>query len=77
MIHDAKFPIPDAAFAQHTIALETKIGACYWDTPEGRVFSLRSTDDGPDVSAIAKQYGGGGHAHASGFRMPLGWEGDA
>lgn len=55
---------------------ETKIGACYWDTPEGRVFSLRSTDDGPDVSAIAKQYGGGGHAHASGFRMPLGWEGD-
>jgi oligoribonuclease NrnB/cAMP/cGMP phosphodiesterase (DHH superfamily) len=50
--------------------------ACYWDTPEGRVFSLRSTDDGPDVSAIAKQYGGGGHAHAAGFRMPLGWEGD-
>lgn len=55
---------------------ESKIGCCYWDTPEGRVFSLRSTNDGPDVSAIAVKYGGGGHPHASGFRMPLGWEGD-
>lgn len=51
--------------------------ACYWDTPVGRVFSLRSRDDGADVSAIAVKYGGGGHAHAAGFRMPLGWEGDA
>jgi hypothetical protein len=50
--------------------------ACYWDTPVGRVFSLRSRDDGADVSAIAKQYGGGGHARAAGFRMPIGWEGD-
>jgi hypothetical protein len=50
--------------------------ACYWDTPEGRVFSLRSRDNGADVSAIAKEYGGGGHAHAAGFRMPRGWEGD-
>lgn len=53
------------------------VAACYWDTPNGRVFSLRSTADGPDVSAIAKQYGGGGHKNASGFQMPLGWEGDA
>lgn len=43
--------------------------ACYWDTPEGRVFSLRSKDDGFDVGEIAKQYGGGGHKHASGFRV--------
>ena len=43
--------------------------ACYWDTPDGRVFSLRSRDDGMDVSEIAKQYGGGGHKHASGFRL--------
>jgi hypothetical protein len=50
--------------------------ACYWDTPEGRVFSLRSMDGGADVSAIAKQSGGGGHARAAGFRMPLGWEGE-
>ena len=43
--------------------------ACYWDTPEGRVFSLRSTDVGLDVSEIAKGYGGGGHARAAGFRV--------
>lgn len=43
---------------------------CYWDTPDGRVFSLRSRDDGLDVGEIAKQYGGGGHKHASGFRVP-------
>lgn len=42
---------------------------CYWDTPTGRVFSLRSRDNGADVGEIAKQYGGGGHAHASGFRV--------
>jgi Exopolyphosphatase-related proteins len=43
---------------------------CYWDTPEGRVYSLRSLPDGADVSEIAKQYGGGGHKHAAGFRTP-------
>lgn len=53
--------------------------ACYWDTPDGRVFSLRSDDEhgGVDVSAVAKGYGGGGHRNAAGFRMPIGWEGDA
>jgi len=44
---------------------------CYWDTPEGRVFSLRSREDGMDVSEIAKMYGGGGHKHAAGFRVPF------
>lgn len=43
--------------------------ACYWDTPTGRVFSLRSTDEGMDVSVIASQYGGGGHRNAAGFRV--------
>lgn len=52
------------------------VAACYWDTPNGRVFSLRSTEAGPDVSAIAKVYGGGGHKNAAGFQMPIGWEGD-
>lgn len=45
--------------------------ACYWDTPEGRVFSLRSIGDF-DVSAIAAQYGGGGHKNAAGFRLAHG-----
>ena len=44
--------------------------ACYWDTPEGRVFSLRSVGEF-DVGEIAKSYGGGGHRNASGFRAPF------
>lgn len=43
--------------------------ACYWDTPDGRAFSLRSDKDGEDVSEIAKLFGGGGHKHAAGFRL--------
>jgi nanoRNase/pAp phosphatase (c-di-AMP/oligoRNAs hydrolase) len=37
---------------------------------------LAQTETGPDVSAIAKGYGGGGHKNAAGFQMPRGWEGD-
>jgi len=55
--------------AGHIMGEGEPFAACYWDTPEGRVFSLRSADDGMDVSEIAKQYGGGGHAHAAGFRL--------
>lgn len=72
----ASLPYTLTSDAGHLMATEhtSKIGVCYWDTPTGRVFSLRSTDDGPDVSEIAKQYGGGGHAHAAGFRVPYGHE---
>jgi len=72
----ASLPYTLSSDAGHLMATQhiSKIGVCYWDTPAGRVFSLRSTDDGPDVSEIAKQYGGGGHAHASGFRVPYGHE---
>lgn len=42
---------------------------CYWDVPDGRTFSLRSAKCGIDVSEIAKQYGGGGHRNASGFKV--------
>lgn len=74
----ANLPLTFTSDAGHQMATTAEgVAACYWDTPEGRVFSLRSTDDGPDVSAIAKQYGGGGHARAAGFRVSRGWEGDA
>jgi oligoribonuclease NrnB/cAMP/cGMP phosphodiesterase (DHH superfamily) len=50
----------------------------YFDTPEKknrdiiiRVFSLRSAEDGADVSKICMKYGGGGHKHAGGFSMPI------
>ena len=35
-----------------------------------RVFGLRSSDEGIDVSDVARQYGGGGHAKAAGFKVP-------
>jgi hypothetical protein len=34
-----------------------------------REFSLRSRDNGLDVSIIAAKFGGGGHVHAAGFRV--------
>ena len=65
----ANLPYTLTSDAGHLLAKGKPFAGCYWDTPEGRVFSLRSQDDGLDVSEIAKQYGGGGHAHASGFRV--------
>lgn len=73
----ANIPYTLTSDAGNLMARGEPFAACYWDTPNGRVFSLRSTKDGADVSAIAKSYGGGGHVNASGFQMPLGWEGDA
>lgn len=73
----ANLPLTLTSDAGHKMAARAAgVAACYWDTPEGRVFSLRSTDDGPDVSAVAKRFGGGGHAHAAGFRVAIGWEGE-
>lgn len=70
----ANLPYTLTSDAGHKLAHAEPFAACYWDTPDGRVFSLRSTDTGLDVSEIAKQYGGGGHKHASGFRVPYGHE---
>lgn len=51
--------------------------ATYYDSPDERVFSLRSKKDGgADVSEVAKLYGGGGHYNSAGFKKPLGWEGE-
>lgn len=66
----ANLPYTLTSDAGHLLAKGEPFAGCYWDTPEGRVFSLRSTDDGLDVSEVAKQYGGGGHRNASGFRVP-------
>ena len=44
--------------------------ATYYDTADGRIFSLRSQQNGTDVSAIAAKYGGGGHKNAAGFKVP-------
>lgn len=73
----ANIPYTLTSDAGHLMAQGEAFAACYWDTPAGRVFSLRSTDAGADVSVIAKSYGGGGHRNAAGFQKPIGWEGDA
>lgn len=46
-----------------------EFGACYFEVGPGRwAYSLRARGDF-DVSAIAKQFGGGGHKAASGFTV--------
>lgn len=55
--------------AGHIMSQGEPFAACYWDVPNGRIFSLRSSKDGLDVSEIAKQFGGGGHKNAAGFKV--------
>lgn len=56
--------------AGHIMWKEQKapFAACYWDVPDGRVFSLRSKPEF-DCSAIAAKFGGGGHKNAAGFKV--------
>jgi oligoribonuclease NrnB/cAMP/cGMP phosphodiesterase (DHH superfamily) len=70
----ANLPYTMTSDAGHKLCekFDAPFAACYWDTPEGRQFSLRSREGGTDVGEIAKQYGGGGHKNASGFRIPWG-----
>lgn len=70
----ASLPYTLVSDAGHLMAQGEPFAACYWDTPDGRVFGLRSSDGGMDVSSVAKVYGGGGHAQAAGFRVPRGHE---
>lgn len=66
----ASLPYTLTSDAGNLMAQGEPFAACYWDTDEHRCFSLRATDDGLDVSEIAAQYGGGGHAKAAGFKVP-------
>jgi hypothetical protein len=66
----ASLPYTLTSDAGHLMAKDQPFAACYWDTEKTRIFSLRSQDDGADVSVIAQQYGGGGHVHAAGFAVP-------
>lgn len=59
----------------HELAKGEAFSATYRTRSDGsRVFSLRSADDGVDVSEIAKLYGGGGHRRAAGFTLEAGVE---
>lgn len=65
----ASLPYTMSSDAGHIMAKGERFAVCYWDTPDKRVFSLRSSDDGMDVSQIAAQFGGGGHRNAAGFQV--------
>ena len=65
----ANLPYTMSSDAGHIMCKGEPFAACYWDTATGRGFSLRSTDEGVDVSEVAKSYGGGGHRNASGFKV--------
>jgi nanoRNase/pAp phosphatase (c-di-AMP/oligoRNAs hydrolase) len=50
------------------LAQTNPFGLSWYKREDGKiVHSLRSTNDGIDVSAIAYRHGGGGHPHAAGF----------
>ena len=66
----ASLPYTLSSDAGHLMAQGEPFAACYWDTADARVFSLRSNDSGLDVSGVASQYGGGGHVRAAGFSVP-------
>lgn len=51
--------------------VDAPFAAIYVDLPDGRKFSLRSSPNGVDVSKIAVQFGGGGHARAASFKVPF------
>ena len=62
-------PFTMASDAGNLLAQGEPFAVCYWDDADGRVFSLRSSAEGMDVSEIARAFGGGGHRHAAGFRL--------
>jgi len=55
------------------LAKNMPFAAAWFENEVGdRVYSLRSTDGGVDVSKVAAEYGGGGHMKAAGFRIRAG-----
>ncbi len=68
----ANLPYTLVSDAAGSLAVGEPFAACYWDTETHRIFGLRSAPEGVDVALIAQQYGGGGHAHSAGFRVPYG-----
>ncbi len=65
----ANLPYTMVSDAAHLMTQGEAFAACYWDTPTGRTFGLRSTELGVDVSRVAVGYGGGGHRNSAGFTV--------
>jgi len=67
-------PYHMASDSANILCQDSLFAAAYWLGKDGIGFSLRSADDGLDVSQVAKHFGGGGHEHAAGFRVDYGSE---
>ncbi len=61
-------PLFQSEIASELVVKDSFSAAYYFDGDQYK-FSLRSSDEGIDVSEIAEIYGGGGHRNASGFRV--------
>jgi oligoribonuclease NrnB/cAMP/cGMP phosphodiesterase (DHH superfamily) len=66
----ANLPYTMASDAGEILGKDAPFAATYYDTALYRVFSLRSSPTGRNVAEIAQCFGGGGHAHSAGFRVP-------
>lgn len=66
----ANLPYTLCSDAGNLLAQGEPFAATFYLDGKSAIFSLRSTEQGIDVSEIAKQYGGGGHKHAAGFKVP-------
>lgn len=66
-------PVVNATYLQsdaiNILAKGHPFAAGYYFNGSEYKFSLRSSEDGIDVSKIAEHFGGGGHKHAAGFRV--------
>jgi uncharacterized protein len=60
-----------ASEAGHIMAQNELFSATYYESDTHRMWSLRSSEDGMDVGALAATVGGGGHIHAAGFKEEL------
>ncbi|MCK5609687.1 phosphohydrolase [Candidatus Pacearchaeota archaeon] len=67
-------PYMFASEAGHIMCQNEKFSATWYETENEKIFSLRSSEDGLDVSKIAESYGGGGHEHSAGFKLEKGEE---
>jgi uncharacterized protein len=65
----ANLPYFMASEAGHILCANEPFAAVYFRQGDEWVVSLRSDENGVDVSAVARLYGGNGHKNASSFRV--------
>lgn len=63
--------VSETCEALYTMNADAPYVAAWFQVGEVLRYSLRSSKNGADVSAIAKEYGGGGHYHAAGFDLAI------